>query len=732
MEPLPGGDEVRILIVDDEPGNRETLADIFAEMGYSTESAGTGKQALAMVRERFYNIAILDIKLPDMYGTDLLAQIKEVQPRTTCIMITAYASTHTSVQAINSGAYAYILKPLDIDEVSRVIQQALEQQRLVFENERLLRKLKALSDVTDTALSALGLDELLRKLLDSLIQALGADAGSILLMDDAGERLEVRVSQRADSSPTERFSLAIGEGFAGRVALEDGPVVVEDASEGNGVVNPVLLAGGIRSMVGAALRARQRTIGVAHVDWIQSHSLSQDEIDLFWRLASRAALLIDNVRLYEQEQCLHRDAEHLAETLRQHAEELRILYDVAQALVANMGLEERLTSLAEQLVTVMRVDRCVIWLNERDTLVPGAMLGVPAKEREAWRGLALTPEQFGPVLKKARARHEPHVVPGDQMTSLLRSELPAELNLRSVLLLPMVLPRQVIGMAWLDQPGESRQFSADQLRLGQLIAGQAAVAIENAQTFEQERNIASTLQQSMLPPQTVEVPGFEVAPRYAPAYAAAQVGGDYYDFIELPDGKLGVVMGDVCGKGVTAAVFTAMAKYMVRAYAVEDPSPASVITRLNRSLHSQMSEDCMFITMVYGVLDTRSGEFTYVNAAHPHPLVYHPDRDEVCELTTTGGMVGALPVMEFQEQQTRLEPGAVLLLYTDGVTEARTGHEMLEIQGVQAVLRRAAGGSARSICELVYRRAVDFSGGTLNDDVAIVAIRASGSGRPSP
>jgi serine phosphatase RsbU (regulator of sigma subunit) len=82
--------------------------------------------------------------------------------------------------------------------------------------------------------------------------------------------------------------------------------------------------------------------------------------------------------------------------------------------------------------------------------------------------------------------------------------------------------------------------------------------------------------------------------------------------------------------------------------------------------------------------------------------------------------------MEFQSRRARLEPGAVLLLYTDGVTEARTGHEMLEIQGVQAVLRRAAGGSAQTICELVYRRALEFSGGNLKDDVAIVAIRAVG------
>jgi serine phosphatase RsbU (regulator of sigma subunit) len=336
----------------------------------------------------------------------------------------------------------------------------------------------------------------------------------------------------------------------------------------------------------------------------------------------------------------------------------------------------------------------------------------------------MEPEQLGVTVRRALERGELTVVPDARLDPLVEGELPCRDEMRSVMLLPMGPPGQPIGMAWLDRPGELRHFSDDQRRIGRLIAGQAAVAIENARAFEQEQKVAQTLQESFLPRTSVDVPAFDVQSQYAPAYAAAQVGGDYYDFIELPDDRLGIVMGDVCGKGVTAAVFTAMAKYMLRAYATEEVSPVAVLSRLNRALYSQMSEDCMFITMVYGVLDMRTGEFTYVNAAHPHPLVYHPERQAVLELPTTGGMVGALPEMEFQEQQTRLEPGAVLLLYTDGVTEARTGQDMLEIQGVQEVLCATAGGSAGAICDAVFRRALEFSGGNLKDDVAIVAIKA--------
>jgi serine phosphatase RsbU (regulator of sigma subunit)/ActR/RegA family two-component response regulator len=722
--PPAGVDKVSVLIVDDEPGNCETLADIFTMMGYQADSAGTGEEALGKARDRFYNIAILDIRLPDMYGTELLERIKEIQPLTTCIMVTGYASLQTSMQAINSGAYAYIIKPIDVDKVSGVIRQALEQQRLLFENQRLLRQLRALSDVTDRALYALDLDDLLHSLLRTIIEALSADGGAILLVNESDQRLEVRAAEGGWVADAGRFSVAMGEGFAGRVALEEGPVLVEDASSDDREANVAIRSSEIRSMLGVPLRAKDQTIGVAHVDRTRAEPFTQEEIELIASLANRAGLLIDNVRLYEQEKRLHREAEELAAHQRRSAEELRTLYDVAQALVESMGLEERLERLAGHLTRAMTASRCVIWLSERGTLVPRAFLGVTPAEREAWSHVEIEPAEFGAILQAALSRGEPRVVPDAQEDGLVRTDLPRRQNLRSVLLLPMVINRQVIGVAWLDQPGELRDYAEQELRLGRMIAGQAAVAIENAQAFEQERTVASTLQESLIPRKRHDLPGFDIYSEYKPALEQAQVGGDYYDFIELPDGRLGVVMADVCGKGVTAAVYTAMAKYMLRAYAAEDPSPASVITRLNRSLYSQMSEDCMFITMVYGTLDTQTGEYTYVNAAHPYPLVYHPGRDEVSELPTTGGMVGAMPALEFREAHHQLEPGSVLLLYTDGVTEARDGGEMLEVQGVQAVLRRAAGASARTICDLVYRRALEFSGGSLKDDAAIVAIRA--------
>jgi DNA-binding NtrC family response regulator len=137
---LPSDSEARILVVDDASGDRQTLADILVEMGYQVETAATGQEALEKLRGRFFHAAILDVRLPDMIGTELLDRLKELHPDTAALMVTGYASLQTSMRALNSGASAYVVKPLDIEHLVSVIQQALKQQRSVFESRRLMHQ----------------------------------------------------------------------------------------------------------------------------------------------------------------------------------------------------------------------------------------------------------------------------------------------------------------------------------------------------------------------------------------------------------------------------------------------------------------------------------------------------------------------------------------------------------------------------------------------------------------
>lgn len=700
-------EEVCILVVDDDPVTQATLVDLFEEMGYGVETASTGQEALRKIEEQFYNIALLDIRLPDMEGTELLTCIRRLYPATYCIISTGYASKDSSIEAVNQGAFAYIEKPLSIARVQATVRSALEKQQLERQNRELLDRLTALDEITDSALSKLELDELLVTLLQRAVRYLKAQTSVILLLDATGS-LAVRKAWDRDEGGASRYASTVDVSFGRRVLREMGPVVVPDVAADPDLAVSSLARRGIRSLLGLAMRARNRVVGVAQLEMRTRHDFTAEEIGLFEKFADRAATLIDNARLYEDQ--------------RRSAEEAQILYAVSQHLVESMEVQERLRAIATHLCRVTEVSRCTVGLREGESLSVEFIPSNGAEER-----LSIETAECSPLLRR--------VLELGDVCRWTRTQGPLtatnfcdEHRMTSALLLPLAYLGRVIGFIALDEPGEMRTFSQDQERLGRTIAAQAAVAIQNAQIFERERTIARTLQEIFLPKAPPEIPGFEIDPRYEPAFAAEQIGGDYFDFIELEEGRFGLVLGDVCGKGVAAALFTAKAKFTLRAFVTEDPSPARVLTRVNTALANQMSDECAFVTLIYALLDTRAGTLTYVNAAHPPALLYDPRARLFEELGGTGGLVGAWPGVEYGERQVALPPGSVLAFYTDGVTEARRGTEMLETSGVRDVIAAYASGSAREIAARIHQAAVEQSGGNLRDDVAIVVLKRKDGG----
>jgi serine phosphatase RsbU (regulator of sigma subunit)/DNA-binding response OmpR family regulator len=715
----PPADPVSVLIVDDELGMRETLVEIFANMGYAADTAECGQEAIEKFACQSYNLALLDIRLPDMPGTDLLIRLKETHPDTLYIIATGYASIKSSIEALNHGAYAYITKPLDLTQISTIFDQAIKRQQLERVNRRLFAELSALSELTNTALSTLELDELLARLLGGVIAYLKANAGAFLLYDEHQHlRLSsaIGLQERQPEAGLPTVEVREGVGFVGRVAEAREPVVMDAPELWEQDEGFDFCGRGIQSALGVRLVWRGQPIGVAHVDSAARRAFSADEIRLLQVLADRAAVVIHNARLYAAEQELRKKAD-------QREREARALSEVAHALVATPTLSGRLETLAQQFVRVTGASRCLILLREGDALTPQAVHGLERRRAQILVRQSFDLEDAAPALRRILALGMPIPVEDARSEAILPPEIAARWDIRSPLLVPLHYQGQLTGLVALDEPGVERCYTEDQLRMARALAYHATVAIETAKTFEAQVDIARTLQESFLSPDA-EVPPFDIASRYEPASAVAQVGGDYFDFIELDRDRLGIVMGDVCGKGLAAAIYTAMAKYILRAYAVEDPSPASVVTRLNHALHNQMSDECMFITLVYGVLHLPTGEFVYANAAHPPPLLYRPVEDCFEELITTGGMVGAVREMEYGEHGVTLRPQDVLALFTDGVTEARTSEQMLESEGVQEVLRQHGRATARQIADAIYNRAVDFSSNQLKDDLAIVVIRA--------
>jgi PAS domain S-box-containing protein len=242
---------------------------------------------------------------------------------------------------------------------------------------------------------------------------------------------------------------------------------------------------------------------------------------------------------------------------------------------------------------------------------------------------------------------------------------------------------------------------------------------ELAASRERLAHIARTLQTSLLPPSLPVIEGIELAAAFRASGDGFEVGGDFYDAFELGDGRWALILGDVCGKGSDAAVMTALARYTVRAAAVRTHHPAGVLAILNEAIHRQHPE--LFCTAVYAVLEPDTGTIELALGGHPHPLLL-----DASGVVTLVGRPNRLlgPIQEWSGTEDRLilNPGDTLLLYSDGLTEARSGREFYGEQRLAAVLQSTLGLSTDAAVAKIETSVLEYAP-ALSDDLAILAVR---------
>jgi len=262
----------------------------------------------------------------------------------------------------------------------------------------------------------------------------------------------------------------------------------------------------------------------------------------------------------------------------------------------------------------------------------------------------------------------------------LQLDSPAVSALRAAgvrLVVPLISQGELIGLLNLGRRLSDQDYSTDDRRLLEKLAAQASPAVRVAQLvreqeaevrarerIDQELRVAQLIQQQFLPKTLPDLPGWQIAAFYR---AATQVGGDFYDFIVLPDDRLGLVVGDVTGHGVPAALVMATTRSVLRSEAPRLVAPGAVLARVNDFLYADIPAN-MFVTCLYAVLDPKTGALTYANAGHDLPFVRRGDTVE--ELRATGMPLGAMPGMRYQEKEAVLGPGDVILLHSDGLAEA--------------------------------------------------------------
>jgi serine phosphatase RsbU (regulator of sigma subunit)/anti-sigma regulatory factor (Ser/Thr protein kinase) len=298
------------------------------------------------------------------------------------------------------------------------------------------------------------------------------------------------------------------------------------------------------------------------------------------------------------------------------------------------------------------------------------------------------------------------------------------------LVVPLVTSGELVGLLSLGPRRSERDYSTDDRRMLQDLATHAAPAVRVAQLvreqeaealarqrIEQELHVARLIQQQFLPKELPDLPGWHVAAHYQPA---REVGGDFYDFLELPGGQVGVVIGDVTDKGVPAALVMATTHSILRAEAARLVAPGEVLRRANALLIEEMPPH-MFVTCLFAVLDPDTGRLRYANAGQDLP--YLRTAEGVVELRATGMPLGLLPDMEYEEKEVVLEPGQEVLLHSDGVVEAHDPHrEMFGFPRLKQLVAEPISGG-----ELIDRVLADLSrftgpGWEQEDDITLVAL----------
>jgi PAS domain S-box-containing protein len=282
---------------------------------------------------------------------------------------------------------------------------------------------------------------------------------------------------------------------------------------------------------------------------------------------------------------------------------------------------------------------------------------------------------------------------------------------------PLLADGEVTGVL-VASAAPPREFGGEDLTLLQLAGERVGLAIAHARVYEREHRIAETLQRSLLPDRLPHLPGLDVAARYLPAASEAEVGGDWYDVIPIAGGAVGLVMGDVAGKGLAGASMVGRLRSALRAYALEGHDGARVVERLNRLLWTEL-EDSQMATMLYVIVDPAASAVRWVNAGHPAPLMVVDGEPRFLD---RGGSVplGVLPFPTYEEVSARMDPGSTLLLYTDGLVE-RPGENIDDGMAELAARVREAPDDPDGLCDHLLATLVPAGGAT--DDVALLTLR---------
>jgi phosphoserine phosphatase RsbU/P len=402
---------------------------------------------------------------------------------------------------------------------------------------------------------------------------------------------------------------------------------------------------------------------------------------------------------------------------------LGIVFEADKELVFHRPLNELLDKIMDLAGKAVRFERGLLMLREGEVLQPHVIRVPPA---EAGRAISVSRTIANRVIQNQESILTSDALVDDRFKAGASVEIQ---QIRSLMCVPLWNNRDVIGLIYVDSRQRAGLFKLEDLRLLTHLANVAAVKIENARLFEQavaaermEQEIqkAAEIQNHLLPAEGPPINGYEV---FGTSLMCRAVGGDYYDYLDLDGGRVGVGLGDVAGKGMPAALLMASFQASLRALSELGMPVDETITRMNRVMCKTVPDN-RFVTFFYGVLDPGSNTLTYVNAGQTPPYLVRA-RGGIEQLGQSGPPLGLLDDSTYRPHTLTMEPGDILICYSDGVSEASApeGHQFGEDRLAALVAQervRTPGEIVRVVTEAM---AAHCAGHTYGDDVTLVILK---------
>jgi serine phosphatase RsbU (regulator of sigma subunit) len=586
-----------------------------------------------------------------------------------------------------------------------------------------LKRSQTLIAVVSQAIARLSLAHTLETAVERVAEL--TSSGHVAVYLHEGERLSAAASRGlvgAHTDLAERLlELALGP-FRSR-----GFLFIEDMRRDPRLsgLEPVLDESGIRRALFVPLIVHDEVIGALAVFKTRARAYREGEEGLLVALSSQLAVAVQNARLHERTKELGGILERTLESERRAARQLRGLYEISHSFAESLSLQATLDAVAKTMVELFGLDAAAIRMpDERGAaLETRAVYVADAKVRAA----------IGTIFARPLPLNAPPIrlLMTGKRTLLLRPGEPAVPDVHTLLepflhqgstaaMLPIATPAEVLGTLTLLSLDPTRPLAQDTVDAATTVTAQAALAIDNARLYQQQKDFSETMQRSLLPRALPAVPGLEVGHVYESA-ARVDVGGDVYDFLSLDEGRLAVVIGDVLGKGIQAAADMAMAKFSFRALARSHPEPSDFLANANEVVVEEI-EPGKFITMLYVVIDPASGEVACASAGHPAMRVVTPD-GAVTQLEARGLALGIDAGQEYPAERLRLQPGSSVVLFTDGVVEARRNGELYGEERLHRLLAARGHLGAQELAGAILADCRSFGGGDLADDCAVVVLK---------